>query len=136
MTGRRRAGWPLLVFGAYSVLVWISRARNIAEDASLSGGERVLWLVPVAIFVVGGAVTLAAWWRGGLEVVVAAFALWTMAYWAVRTVLMAGNGHEAAFVVVHVVLALVATALSLWTLAHLRRQARAGHRMAGAAASR
>ena len=106
------------------MLTWSGRVRNILEDSELSGGERLVWLVPVAVFIAGGVLTLVAWWRGpgALRPVVAAFAVWTIGYWALRLVLMVGNGHSAAFVAVHTVLALVAGALAVAVLAQLRRR--------------
>lgn len=127
-TATRRAGWPLLALGAWSVLTWGGRVRNILEDPDLDGGGRAAWLVPAVVFILGGLVTLVAWWRGPATLrpgpwrtVVAGFAAWTLGYWALRMVLLVGNGHGAAFVAVHAVLAVVAGALAVATLAHLRR---------------
>lgn len=126
MAGRgvgSRGGWPLLALGAWSVLTWAGRVRNIFDDAELSGSERLVWLVPALVFVLGGVVTLWAWWRGGraLRSFVAAFAVWSIGYWALRMVLLVGNGHSVGFVVVHAVLAAVAVALSVAVLGRLRR---------------
>lgn len=112
------------------MLTWAGRVRNILEDPDLAAGGRAAWLVPAAVFVLGGAATLVAWWRGPSSlrpgpwrVLVNAFAVWTLGYWALRMVLLVGNGHSAGFVAVHAVLAVVAGALALATLAHLRRGA-------------
>jgi hypothetical protein len=106
------------------VLTWSGRVRNILEDSELSGGERLAWLVPVAVFIAGGVLTLVAWWRGvgALRPAVAAFAVWTIGYWALRLVLLVGNGHSAGFVAVHTVLALVAGGSAVAVLAQLRRR--------------
>ena len=61
--GRRplgRGGWPLLALGAWSVLSWVGRVRNILGDAGLDAGQRAVWLVPAVVFVAGGAACLAA----------------------------------------------------------------------------
>jgi hypothetical protein len=128
-TSGRRDSWPLLALGAWSVLSWGGRVRNILEDAELTTAGRAAWLVPAVVFVLGGAVTLLAWWRapaslrpGGLRSAVVAFAVWTIAYWALRMVLLVGNGHSAGFVAVHAVLAVVAATLAVATLARLRRR--------------
>ncbi|MPY92558.1 MAG: hypothetical protein GEV08_05655 [Acidimicrobiia bacterium] len=126
LDGVRRGGWPLLVLGAWSVLTWAGRIRNIVEDAELSGGERAAWLVPAVVFIAGGVLVLVAWRRGGgraLRPAVRAFALWTIGYWALRTVLLVGNGHSAGFVAVHAVLAVVAGGLAAAVLVHLRQTA-------------
>ena len=54
-----------------------------------------------------------------------ALAGWTVAVWIVRTVGIATGDHDAAFIAVHVVLAVVSIALSVLAL---REQARAAER--------
>lgn len=142
-TSTRWAGWPLLALGAWSVLTWGGRVRNIVEDPDLDGGGRAVWLMPAGVFILGGLATLVAWWRGPSNLrlgpwrsVVAGFAVWTIGYWALRMALLVGNGHGAGFVAVHTVLAVVAGALALAALAYVRRTARqpaGGVPVAGAA---
>ncbi len=67
-------------------------------------------------FTLLAAATAWALWRRApwLRVVVAALAGWTVGVWIVRAVGIATGDHEAAFIAVHLVLALVSIALSAW----------------------
>ncbi|HZB72500.1 MAG TPA: hypothetical protein VE395_10195, partial [Acidimicrobiales bacterium] len=71
--------------GALAVAVGLT-ALGLAAGASLVGG-RLPWALP-------------------------ALAVGTVVVWAVRVPLVLSNGHEAAFVVVHLVLAAVSVALA------------------------
>ena len=88
--------------------------RAFADDGLSSGGK--VWAVGVAtLFTVGGlAVLVSALRRQHLTPVVRAVAALTIVYWPIRVVLIAFNGHEAAFVAVHTVLGVVSVSLALW----------------------
>ena len=118
--------WAVGAFVAWTLFVWIGRIRNALTDPELTGSDRVGPLVLSTVFVLGAIVLgallyrdhvaatpssartlrLAAWVVGGYTTVV----------WIVRAgdIALAGD-HEAAFVVVHVVLAVVSIALALWS---------------------
>lgn len=113
-------------FGAWNALVWLGRIRNILQDDGLSVSSTALWMIPALVFGLGGVATLVGWWRGDgrLAPVVTAVAVAVLVYWPVRTVVMLFGGHDAAFVAVHLVLAVVSVALAAWVLARSARAIR------------
>jgi hypothetical protein len=110
--------WSLAALGAWNVLVWSSRGRNI-----VLGDEHRGWLVPVAFFVAGGVLCLYAFWRGrdraqGPVLVVAGGGA---LYWVVRTAGVLVADHSLAFKVVHAALAVVSVVLGALVVRRLRR---------------
>lgn len=112
---------PALALCAWTLFTWVTRVPLAWSDDELSTAGKVVATVPVLVFVVLAVVVgiavltrrpSAAAWVFGLG-------LWTVGYWAVRMVMIATNGHEVAFVVVHAVLALVASALAVATITGL-----------------
>ncbi|MDH3704749.1 MAG: hypothetical protein OES57_01705 [Acidimicrobiia bacterium] len=112
MNMMRRVALP-----AWTLLVWVPRIRNIWVDEALSVPGQLLrttWAV-VFIGLAIGALWLAwrharsavGWWR--------VFVIWTVGFWVVRGVQIAVAGHDAGFVAVHTVLALVSIGLALWS---------------------
>jgi hypothetical protein len=93
------------------LLVWGTRISNILSD---DGGTGAL-AVAVGLTVLGVAAA-AAQLGVRLPWAVPALAVATLVVWAVRVPLLLGNGHGAAFVVVHVVLAGVSVALAVAAL--------------------
>jgi hypothetical protein len=93
------------------LLVWGTRISNILSD---DGGTGALVVAGglTALAVAGVASLLGA----RLAWAVPALAVATLVVWAVRVPLLLGNGHGAAFVVVHVVLAVVSAALAVGAL--------------------
>jgi len=91
---------------AWTLLVWTTRIRNILSD----GGGADALLVPLAL------TALAVWAvvdrRRGVPVLAAA----TVAVWAVRVPFLLLRDHSAAFVAVHLVLAVVSVALAVWAV--------------------
>ncbi|HEX7132039.1 MAG TPA: hypothetical protein VF228_05655 [Iamia sp.] len=110
MTLARRTRALALALCGWTLFTWITRVPLL-----VSGDESALGLIPVVVFVAGGiAVGVAVLRRlDGAGTAVVALAAWTVAYWAVRLALIATNGHEVAFVVVHAVLGLVAGTLAV-----------------------
>ena len=101
-----RTSWTFAALVAWTGFVWIGRIRNALTDP----------------------VVLGAWWLVGtrrgsgpsrpLLVAVGAFCGWTIGVWVLRGADIAFAGdHEAAFVAVHTVLALVSIALASMVLA-------------------
>lgn len=112
------------VLGAWHLLVWATRVRNVLADASLSGGDKAGQAGVAALFVLGGValVALAATDRARSQpLVVRVLAVAGAAYWLVRTPFIATNDHPAGFIAVHVVLALVTAALSAWAFVSVPR---------------
>lgn len=111
----------LLVFAGWQLYVWGTRIANVAGDDGLTGTDKVLRvLLSLSFFLVAAAAIWA--WRtmvGGAAVssaaarAVQAGGAWTVVVWVVRGVDIAAGGHSTAFVVVHLVLALVSVALAV-----------------------
>ncbi len=104
----------LLALVAWTFLVWTTRISNVWGDDDLTTGEK--WGrtgLAMTFTVLGLAVAWALWrrtsWR---RPAVLALAGWTTAVWVVRAVGIATGDHDAAFIVVHVVLAVVSITLS------------------------
>jgi hypothetical protein len=100
---------------AWTGVVWTTRIGNIWGDDALSDGEKWgrtgLALSFTVLAVVAGLalVRRAAWLRPS----VVALAGWTTVVWVVRAAGIATGGHDAAFIAVHVVLAVVSIALAV-----------------------
>lgn len=107
-----------LALCGWTIFTWVTRVPLAWSDDALSTGGKVLATIPVLVFVVLAAVAGVAVLgrRSVAGTVVAGLAAWSIAYWAVRIVLIAANGHELGFVVVHAVLAVVAAGLSALAL--------------------
>lgn len=99
---------------AWTVLVWTTRISNIWGDDALSSGQK--WgrtALALSFTVLALAVAVALWQRSTwLRPAVGALAAWTLGVWVVRAVGIATGDHSAAFVAVHLVLAVVSIALS------------------------
>jgi hypothetical protein len=114
-----------VVLSAWTLPVWTTRIGNIWGDDDLTTGEK--WgrtglamsftVLAVAVLI---AVVRRAPWRGPA---VKALAGWTIAVWLVRALGIAMGDHEAAFVLVHLVLAVVSIALSVLALREARADA-------------
>ena len=99
---------------AWTFLVWTTRIRNIWTDEALTSGEQ--WartalagsFTVLAVAVVVALVQRASWLRPA----VGALALWSVVVWVVRSVGIASADHDAGFVAVHLVLAVVSALLS------------------------
>lgn len=100
----------------WTFLVWTTRLRNIWTDDDLSTGQQ--WgrtALALSFTALAVAVGVALWRRAPwLRSAVGALGAWTTGVWLVRTVGIAANDHSAAFVAVHLVLAVVSITLSAW----------------------
>lgn len=125
---------PVGAFVVWTLFVWIGRIRNVVTDPALSGSDRIGPLVLSGIFVVGALVLGALLYRDRvmrsaasarmLRNAVRAFAGYTVVIWVVRAGDIAfGGDHEAAFVVVHTVLAAVSIALAVVAVLSVERRA-------------
>ena len=110
MSSRR---WTIALC-VWTGLVWTTRISNIWNDDALTDGEKwgrtglALSFTVLALAVVVGLVQRAAWLRAA----VLALAAWTTAVWIVRAIGIATGDHEAAFIAVHLVLAVVSITLA------------------------
>ena len=118
-----------LALVAWTLLTWIGRVPLLWGDEEQSTAAKLGSTIPVLLFVALGIAALVALVRRGPWPAVAALAVWSIGYWAVRYPFILTNDHPAGFMVVHGVLAAVAIGLSAWTLSDLRsperRRARA-----------
>ena len=107
------------VLVAVTVVVWVVRVVNVFGDDSLSGSAR-LWRLLVAgcflAFAGLAVVVLSGRWAGhrlGSTRLVAMFCLWTMVFWAVRSIGILLGDYDTEFTLVHVLLAVVSVAAAL-----------------------
>ena len=122
-----RTSWTFAALVAWTGFVWIGRIRNALTDPALEGWELASPLLLSLSFVLPAVVLGASWLVGTrrgsgpsrpLLVAVVAFCCWTIGVWVLRGADIAFAGdHEAAFVAVHTVLALVSIALASIVLA-------------------
>ena len=93
--------------------VWLVRGVNVFGDETLSGSSRLWSLLVAAGFLAFAGVMMAVLsgrWAGhrlGSTRSVAMFCLWTMVFWAVRSIGILLGDYDTGFTLVHVVLAIV-----------------------------
>ena len=115
----------VLASALWTLFVWATRVRNIGNDDTLGGGEQAFAYLVCAVFI-GVAlvmlVMLAGLWSARLRVLLPAFAVATVAWWAVRSVLILVHDHSAAFRVVHIGLGIISSLLAVaaWLAARVR----------------
>lgn len=118
----RRPANAVVAFAAFTVVVWGQRIVNIAGGADGSGFD----VVRASVFVVVGLAVAVAAVRAAtsprvLERVVRAAAALTAVSWFVQMARIVGADHDAGFVVVHAVLAIVSVGLGVWAWTSTRR---------------
>jgi hypothetical protein len=99
---------------AWTVFVWTTRIRNIWGDDGLTDGEKwghtgLALSFTVLAVLVGLAVARRADWTG---LAVKALAGWTIGVWVVRSIGIATADHDAGFIAVHLVLAVISMVLA------------------------
>lgn len=107
---------PLTVLVGWTILLWVSRLRNVLRDDDLSGAG-VAWRVAVVVVFVGlaGAVIVAMrTGRPPLRETVSALVGWTVAFWLVRGTGILLDDHDTSFKVVHTVLMVVSIGVAAW----------------------
>ena len=106
------------VLVAVTVVVWVVRVVNVFGDDSLSGSARLWRLLVAGCFLAFAGLTvvvLSGRWAGhrlGSTRLVAMFCLWTMAFWAVRSIGILLGDYDAEFTLVHVLLAVVSVGVA------------------------
>jgi hypothetical protein len=113
MPSRRLPATIALV--VWTLLVWTTRIGNIWNDDALTDGEKwgrtgLALSFTVLALAVGHAVWHRTSWR---DLAVKVLAGWTIGVWLTRSVGIATGDHEAAFIAVHLVLAVISTALAI-----------------------
>ena len=111
--------YPVAVFCAVTLLIWVNRIWLAWTNGDDSVGAKVLWTIPIGAFVLAAVVLAVAMLSGAdrdarwFRLLVQGFALGTALYWLIRLPMIALNDHgltpeeEAAFKIVHAVLAIV-----------------------------
>jgi hypothetical protein len=106
----------------WTLFVWTTRVGNIWRDHALDAGQKLGRTGLALSFTVLAVVALVAWVqrRSWLTPAVFVLAGWTTAVWIERSVGIALDHHSAAFVIVHVILAVISVALSVLAVQRLR----------------
>jgi hypothetical protein len=129
-----RSRWSIVVvFAAWTLLVWATRLDNIWSDDTLTTSGKVgRTLLAVSFVALAGAlvgVAVRTFRRAATLAdrrVVQVAAAWTIGVWVVRAAGIVASDHELAFVMVHVVLGLVSAAVAIgavWALGPARSTA-------------
>jgi len=112
MSSRRAPVTITLV--VWTLFVWTTRIRNIWGDQSLTSGEK--WGrtgLALSFTMLAVLVAVSLWkrldWRG---IAVKGLAGWTIGVWVARSIGIVRDDHDAAFVIVHLVLAVVSCVLA------------------------
>jgi hypothetical protein len=103
-----------VVLAVWTFFVWTTRINNIVADAALDGGQKAarvalaLSFTALVALVVVALASRPTW----LQPAVTVLAVWTVAVWAVRAVAIGLGDHDAAFIAVHLALAIVSVTLA------------------------
>lgn len=103
-----------LALAVWTFFVWTTRINNIVGDEALDGGQKAARVALAFSFTALVALVLVAlasrtaWLRPA----VTALAVWTVVVWAVRAVAIGLGDHDAAFIAVHLALAVVSVVLA------------------------
>jgi len=104
-------------------VVWATRIDNVLGQDDLTPAGRAARLALALSFTILGVALLVVAWRargrelsGAERLLIAVTTLWTIGVWVVRGIGIAVGDHEAAFIAVHTVLAVVSIALAAVTL--------------------
>ena len=99
--------------------------RNIAGDDAMDGGDKALGFLVCAVFI-GAAIVMLAMlvarrWAS-LRALLPVFAIATVGWWAVRSVIIVVHDHSIAFRIVHIVLGIISSSLAVaaWRTARVR----------------
>jgi hypothetical protein len=111
---------------AWTLLVWTTRIGNIWGDDDLTTGEKwgrtgLAISFTILALAVAFAVLRRQPWRG---LAVKVLAGWTIGVWLTRSFGIATGAHDAAFITVHLVLAVASIALSVLAVREEARAAR------------
>jgi hypothetical protein len=136
---QRLRPYPVTAFCLVTLLTWGNRIWLAWTNAHDTLAEKLVWSIPITLFVIAGAALL-GWIVRGRGVgtppfvrAVQVFAGATVAYWAVRAPIIVATSHpevddELAFKIVHVVLAVISitAAAAAWRAVADRRGEGAG----------
>ncbi len=113
----------VLALVGFTFLIWLGRIRNVVGDDTLSGFE-FAWSLGIAVLFLGlAAASLAANRSDALNLWARSLAIFSIGYWSVRGIQIGFADHEAAFIVVHSLLAGTSVLLGAWVLVSQLRDA-------------
>jgi hypothetical protein len=107
------------------MFVWGTRVRNIAGDDDMGGGEKAFGSLVCAAFI-GAAIAMLAMLvarrSASLRALLPVFAIATVGWWVVRSVIIVVNDHSMAFRIVHIALGIISSVLAVaaWRAARVR----------------
>lgn len=102
---------------AWTLLVWVSRIRNVLADDDLTSGGRAWRLGAAALFVVLALLVLVARRRDGSRAtaLLGVLVAWTVGWWTVRGLgILIDGDHDVGFKIIHTVLMIVSIGLAMW----------------------
>lgn len=92
----------------WTVVVWVSRFRNVLADDDLSAAGTTWRIVVVVVFV-----ALAGWVLiDGRRLVF--LVVWTVGFWLVRGIGIIIDDHDLGFTLVHTVLMVLSIGIAAW----------------------
>jgi hypothetical protein len=107
-----RRDTPVVALLVWTALVWLSRIRNILGNEDLDGGQKLVRLLIVAVFLGLAAMVVASWRRPARALWVKALSAWTIGLWTVQMVGILFDDHGVGFVLIHAALAAVSITLA------------------------
>jgi hypothetical protein len=110
MPAARRAAVALSV---WTLLVWTTRIGTVWGDETSSLAGRTGRLALALSFTVLALTTLLMRRRPQVVIVVRVFAAWTIVVWVVRGIDIVLGDHSAAFIAVHLVIAVISVGLAV-----------------------
>ncbi len=120
-----RRDTPVVALLAWTALVWLSRIRNVVGNEDLDGGQKLVRLLIVAVFLGLAAMVVVSWRRPARTLWVTALSAWTVGLWTVQMVGILLDDHGLGFVLIHAVLAAVSITLAALAWRSQRRAAAA-----------
>ena len=118
--------WPIIASALWTLFVWGTRVRNVAGDDDLSGGERAFGYFVSALFLASAiaiVALLAVRRYDRLRVLLPVFAVATVGWWTVRSVLILVHDHGWGFRIVHIVLGIISSVLAVVAWRSVRARA-------------
>jgi hypothetical protein len=108
--------WPIVASALWTLFVWVTRVRNAMSDDEMSGGEKT-FAGAVSFVFIGAAVTLLLLVlrrrTDQLRTLLPVFAIGTVGWWLVRSVMMLLDDHGWGFRIVHLALAIISSVLAV-----------------------
>jgi hypothetical protein len=104
----------VVALAVWTFFVWTTRINNIVGDDALDGGQKAARVVLAVSFtaLVALVVVALAQRADWLRPAVMTLAVWTVGVWSVRAVAIGLGDHDAAFIAVHLALAVVSVVLA------------------------